>query len=68
MWSWGSVIGETHAADIRNLSAGPLCTYQHQDCGSMTFLEKYKDEIEDILSRYPVRRSALIPTPLRRAA
>jgi NADH-quinone oxidoreductase subunit E len=27
----------------------------------MTFLEKYKDEIADILSRYPVRRSALIP-------
>ena len=27
----------------------------------MTFLEKYKDEIADILSRYPVKRSALIP-------
>ena len=27
----------------------------------MKFLEKYKDEIADILSRYPVRRSALIP-------
>lgn len=27
----------------------------------MTFLEKCKDEIADILSRYPVRRSALIP-------
>ena len=27
----------------------------------MTFLEKYKDEIQQILSRYPVRRSALIP-------
>jgi NADH-quinone oxidoreductase E subunit len=28
---------------------------------SMTFSEKYKDEIADILSRYPVTRSALIP-------
>jgi NADH-quinone oxidoreductase subunit E len=28
---------------------------------SMTFLEQYKDEIADILSRYPVQRSALIP-------
>ena len=27
----------------------------------MTFLDKYKDEIDEILSRYPVRRSALIP-------
>jgi len=27
----------------------------------MAFIEKYKDEIEHILSRYPVRRSALIP-------
>jgi NADH-quinone oxidoreductase E subunit len=27
----------------------------------MTFSEKYKDEIADILSRYPVKRSALIP-------
>lgn len=27
----------------------------------MTFSEKYKDEITDILSRYPVKRSALIP-------
>ncbi|MGQ0556540.1 MAG: NADH-quinone oxidoreductase subunit NuoE family protein [Nitrospiraceae bacterium] len=27
----------------------------------MTFSEKYKDEIADILSRYPVTRSALIP-------
>jgi NADH-quinone oxidoreductase E subunit len=27
----------------------------------MTFLDKYKDEIADILSRYPVKRSALIP-------
>ncbi len=27
----------------------------------MTFLEKHKDEIEEILSRYPVKRSALIP-------
>ena len=27
----------------------------------MKFLEKYKDEIADILSRYPVKRSALIP-------
>lgn len=27
----------------------------------MTFLEKYKDEVEHILSRYAVRRSALIP-------
>ena len=27
----------------------------------MTFLEKHKDEIADILSRYPVKRSALIP-------
>lgn len=61
MWSWGNVIGETRAADIRCWSACPLRTYQHQDCGSMTFLEKCKDEIADILSRYPVRRSALIP-------
>jgi NADH-quinone oxidoreductase subunit E len=61
MWSWGNVIGETRAADIRSLSACPLRTYQHQDCGSMTFLEKYKDEIAAILSRYEVRRSALIP-------
>lgn len=28
---------------------------------SMTFLEKYKDEITELLSRYPVKRSALIP-------
>jgi NADH-quinone oxidoreductase E subunit len=28
---------------------------------SMTFSEKYKEEIADILSRYPVKRSALIP-------
>ena len=61
MWSWGNVIGETRAADIRSLSACPLRTYQYQDCGSMKFLEKYKDEIADILSRYAVRRSALIP-------
>lgn len=27
----------------------------------MTFSNKYKDEIADILSRYPVKRSALIP-------
>ncbi len=27
----------------------------------MTFSKKYKDEIADILSRYPVKRSALIP-------
>lgn len=27
----------------------------------MNLAEKYKDEIADILSRYPVRRSALIP-------
>ncbi len=27
----------------------------------MTFLDKYKDEIAEILSRYPVKRSALIP-------
>lgn len=27
----------------------------------MTLSEKYKDEIADILSRYPVKRSALIP-------
>ncbi len=27
----------------------------------MTFVDKYKDEITDILSRYPVKRSALIP-------
>lgn len=27
----------------------------------MTFSEKYRDEIADILSRYPVKRSALIP-------
>jgi len=27
----------------------------------MTLSEKYRDEIADILSRYPVRRSALIP-------
>ncbi len=27
----------------------------------MTFTEKYKDEITEILSRYPVKRSALIP-------
>ena len=27
----------------------------------MTFLEQYKDEIADILSRYPIARSALIP-------
>jgi NADH-quinone oxidoreductase E subunit len=27
----------------------------------MTFSEKHKDEIADILSRYPVKRSALIP-------
>lgn len=27
----------------------------------MTFLEKHQDEIADILSRYPVKRSALIP-------
>ena len=25
------------------------------------FIDKYKDEIEEILSRYPVKRSALIP-------
>lgn len=61
MWLWGNVIGETQAADIRNWSVGPLRTYQHRDCGSMTFLEEHKDEIADILSRYPVMRSALIP-------
>ncbi|MDH4152964.1 MAG: NAD(P)H-dependent oxidoreductase subunit E [Nitrospira sp.] len=27
----------------------------------MTFLDKHKDEIAEILSRYPVKRSALIP-------
>ncbi|HBR48836.1 MAG TPA: NAD(P)H-dependent oxidoreductase subunit E, partial [Nitrospira sp.] len=27
----------------------------------MTFSEKYRDEISEILSRYPVKRSALIP-------
>jgi NADH-quinone oxidoreductase subunit E len=27
----------------------------------MTFLDKYKDEVNDLLSRYPVKRSALIP-------
>jgi NADH:ubiquinone oxidoreductase subunit E len=27
----------------------------------MTLSEKHKDEIADILSRYPVKRSALIP-------
>jgi NADH-quinone oxidoreductase E subunit len=27
----------------------------------MTLTEKYKDEITDLLSRYPVKRSALIP-------
>lgn len=27
----------------------------------MTFSETYKDEIAEILSRYPVKRSALIP-------
>ena len=27
----------------------------------MTFIEKHKDEITEILSRYPVKRSALIP-------
>lgn len=27
----------------------------------MTFAEKYKDEIAELLSRYPVKRSALIP-------
>lgn len=27
----------------------------------MTFIDKYKNEIDQILSRYPVKRSALIP-------
>ena len=32
-----------------------------RDETGMTLSEKYRDEIADILSRYPVRRSALLP-------
>ncbi len=34
---------------------------QNSELDAQMFLEKYKAEIADILSRYPVRRSALLP-------
>ncbi len=48
MWSWESATDES----VND-------SWIQRD--SMTFSEKYKDEIADILSRYPVKRSALIP-------
>jgi NADH-quinone oxidoreductase subunit E len=49
MWSWGSAIDEAY---------GHLCRGM---CGGIVLKAKYGKEIDEILSRYPVRRSALIP-------